>query len=443
MLCLWSMRMESTAIQTFGTFNEEGGSDGMFPKLESIDKTPRAGVGFKAGEIVDKIPPSATYDWREPSSLSSTHIVNDFTSTGWIGYLNLDMILSEAIEADASDVHITADLNIYFSIRGVTVAQPKYGIASSDTMFQLRQSLMTNVQLNDYARDLNMQFAYKIFFGPYQDRRFRVSIGKANSADFLVFRVISDKIKTISEIKLEDEIYNWTKSSSGLVLVCGSTGSGKSTTLAAMLREIQLKQFIKLITIENPIEHIYPSDGKALVVQREVGSDVHSFADGIDSAMRQAPDMILLGEVRTANEVSELIKSSESGHVSFSTMHTKSAATTVNRILSLYDGAERGRILSTLSDTLLGITNQVLVRSPDGKKRIAIREILSNNAEISSYIMNGDVRAIRNYQNEREITMEWNLARAHLAGLCTIEEARYHSPYPFEFEFALQELIKR
>lgn len=403
------------------------------PDLSIIEKKPKKKAVAK---------PSSSYNWREPIS-TDTNTVNEFRDSGWVGYFNLDLILSEAIEAGASDVHITPDMSIYFSVLGRTIACEKYGIPSSEILYHLRGSLMTNVQQSEYARDLNMQFAYRIYFGPYQNTRFRVSIGKTNSSDFLVFRHISNVIPSLSDINMEEEVYGWTKSSSGLVLVCGATGSGKSTTLASILRDVQLNRNLKITTAENPIEYAYPTDGKGLVVQREVGADVHTFMDAIDSAMRQKPDMILLGEVRNAEEVSELIKAAESGHVSFSTMHTNSASTTVNRILSLYTGAERSRILSTLSDTLLGIVNQVLVRSIDGKSQMAVREVLSNNREVRSLIFQGDVRGIREYQNRNEITMEWNLARAYLAGKCTREEARFHSPYPDEFDAILEVLELR
>lgn len=405
------------------------------PQLPSIEpKKTNKPAKKKKEKLVPK------HNWGVPLSTPTRH-VNEFSTTGWNGGFNLDLILSEAIEAGASDVHVTPNERIFFSILGRTGAEPQYGIPSADVMFDFGKSLMNSQQYTEYVKSRNFQFAYVIYHGPYQGTRFRVSIGKTNGSHFLVFRHITDRIPTTEEVQMEQEVLDWTETKNGLILICGATGSGKSTSLAAILRKIQLEREEKIITIENPIEYSYPTDGKSLVVQREIGDDVVTFSDGLDSAMRQAPDIILIGEVRNNLEVSELIRAGETGHLSFSTMHTNSVATTINRILSLYTGNERTRILNTLSDTLVGICNQVLVLSADGESRFAVREILSNNDEIRDLIINGDVRGIRKYQKDRESTMEFKLAQAYLDGKCNRKEARKHAPYPDEFDKA-EEILR-
>lgn len=380
-------------------------------------------------------------DWGRPLS-TENHIINEFKDTGWVGNIHLDKILSEALEAGASDIHITTDEYIYFSILGDTILQKDHEIPNLIVMEELGKALLTNVQGSVYAKDLDYQFSYTIYFGPYRDTRFRVSIGYSLQGNFLVFRHISNSIPTVKAIGLENEILDWLDTSSGLVLICGATGSGKSTTLASIIDKVRQEKNLKITTIEKPIEYIYPRSGKSLVIQREVDLDVLSFSSGLSSAMRQDPDLILIGEVRDNTEVSELIRAAETGHLSFSTMHTNSVSTTINRIQNLFIGADRSRILNTLGDTLQGICNQTLVKAKDGKSRFAVREVLTNNNEVRELIMAGDVQGIRAYQRERKITMEYNLARAFLRGKCTKKEARLHAPYPHEFDEALIDLME-
>jgi Tfp pilus assembly pilus retraction ATPase PilT len=173
------------------------------------------------------------------------------------------------------------------------------------------------------------------------------------------------------------------------------------------------------------------------VTQREVGVDAVTFGDALTSAMRQAPDVIMIGEVRNREEVSELLRASESGHLAMSTMHTNSCAATINRIRSLFEGDEQKRILSTLSDNLRGICNQVLVKSPDGQKVSAVREILPMDGELKKYVAEGDVAAIRLYQEKRGIAMEDELVRAYQRGLCTLDEARAQAVNLDYFDYRL------
>lgn len=209
--------------------------------------------------------------------------------------------------------------------------------------------------------------------------------------------------------------------------LCGNfVVTHNSTTLASIMRRIQLNRPAKIITIERPIEYIYGNDGKALITQREVGGgDTRTFANALTSAMRQAPDIIMIGEVRNQTEVSELLRAAETGHLAVSTMHTNSAAMTLNRIMSLYEGtSDQPRILSTLGDVARGFANQVLLKSPDGKSRYAVREVLDVNEEVADLIRAGNVQGIVNYQMKNEITMEHELVRAVKAGKVGYSSAR-------------------
>lgn len=402
----------------------------MFPELESVKKK-------KAPKRKSLV---ASYDWGAPSSTETRH-VNSFYDDGWIGFLNLDLIISEAIEMGASDIHIYGGQDIYFTINGDVAPQEKYVRLDTDSAFDISKALLTNLQYSEFVRDRDYDFSYTVIRGPYRGRRLRGHVGRSLGFEYFVFRIISDEIPTTDSLGIEQEIKDWMKAPEGLALICGATGTGKSTTLASVIREVQLTEPKKIITIEKPIEYVYPVDGRALIAQREVGDDVVTFTSGLTAAMREAPDMILIGEVRNNEEVSELIRAAETGHMAISTMHTNSVATTINRIQGLFEGAERLRILSTLADTLQGLGNQTLVKTKDGKGRVACRELLTVNSEIRDLIAKGDVKGIRDYQIKHKITMEYSLVRAALRGECTIEEARKHSSRRGEFADALKELM--
>lgn len=215
-----------------------------------------------------------------------------------------------------------------------------------------------------------------------------------------------------------------------------------STTMASILREIQLTQEKKIITIEKPIEAVFPDDGKALVVQRAIPEDCVDFEFGLTGAMRQNPDYILIGEVRNQNEVSEFLRAAETGHLAMSTIHTVNNVTTLNRIRSLFSGEEQRRILATLGDVLRGIVNQQLVLTKDGKGRFAVREALTIDYKIRKLIAADNFQAIRDFQEANGKTMEQQLAKAVLADKCTFEEARSKAPDQIYFDHVFEEYKK-
>lgn len=212
-----------------------------------------------------------------------------------------------------------------------------------------------------------------------------------------------------------------------------------TNSLASIMRDIQLNQSKKIITVENPIEFVYPQDGKGLVVQRAIPEDCLSFGDGLTSAMRSAPNIILIGEVRNRKEVDELLRASETGHLAVSTIHTSNNVTTLNRIRSLYEGDEQRRILATLGDNLRGIVNQTLVKSVDGHSRFAVREILQVDFKIRKMIQEDRIAEIRKLQEEEFSTMEHKLIDCVLMGKCTYEMAISKAPDPTYLEFLWKE----
>lgn len=207
-----------------------------------------------------------------------------------------------------------------------------------------------------------------------------------------------------------------------------------TTTLASLLNSVNLNEPKKIVTVENPIEFLYGSSGKGLVVQREIGKDARSFSKALNSAMRQNPDIILIGEVRDRTEIDALVRSAESGHLAVSTMHTTSAPMTISRIMSLYVGDEQSRILGTLADVSRGFANQTLLKRKDGNGMVAVREVLPITIEVSDLIRDGNINGLRNYQIDNKITIEHELIKEVIKDTVTLEEAKVHSAYPAFFD---------
>lgn len=388
-------------------------------------------------ELIDGLSPAmkAALEWSpKPPKSDIDSLVNEWIQTGWVGFLHIDQILTEAIITGASDVHITADQRVSMTRNGDIIRYDGYVIPDEDTMHMLIHDGILNMQQQaQLNKNFEYEGAYTLMYGPMIGRRTRLTIGRTFGKYFMVFRIISETIPKLSELGVDEELVSWSKYPNGLFLLCGPTGSGKSTTLASILRNLQLTTKKKMISIEKPIEYIYPDDAPSLFVQRDVGEDTRGFYEGLTSAMRQSPNVILLGEVRNTEEVTELLRAAETGHLAISTMHTNSVPTTINRIQNLFSGNEQLRIMSTLADTLRGIGNQVLVKKKDGSGRFAVRELLSVNKEIKDLIIAGDIRAIRKYQVDREATMEHKLAKAVSEDLCRYEDALEQTTDPALF----------
>lgn len=207
-----------------------------------------------------------------------------------------------------------------------------------------------------------------------------------------------------------------------------------SSTLAAILRQVQLTRKNKIITIEKPVEFMFPNDGFASINQREVGVDTKSFGGALTSSLRQDPDVIMIGEVRNKEEIMTLLDAADTGHLAMSTLHTKSAPATLNRIKAMFEGDEQSLTLLRLSDTLQGIANQALLIAADGKSRFAVREVLPMNKEVRRMVALGQVEQLTEYMREKGIAMEQELARVAVEGRSTVEEARGKAADPEFFD---------
>lgn len=373
-----------------------------------------------------------------PRSIDLEYSVEEEDDSDLGSGIPLDTILEEAIELGASDVHLSPEDQVCFTILGEITRRYEFPELTGIRLSRLQAEIVSNQLQQTFNEDFELDTSYVIRKGKYKNRRFRLSIGRTFGEMFMVFRTINNVIPTPAKLGITGELLNWVNLPNGLVMLNGPTGTGKSTTLASLIQEILNTRAQKIITIEKPVEYVFGTNGKGLITQREVGLDAKSFAGALTSAMRQAPDIIVVGEVRTNEEISELLRAAETGHLAISTMHTNSAPATLNRIKSLFRGDEQDRILATLSDNLRGLANQVLLKTVDGKGRFAVREVLPINPEISEMVLRGDSRSMREYQIEHGITMEHELAKVVLEGKTSREIARSESTYPNFFDDLLK-----
>ena len=350
--------------------------------------------------------------------------------------LDVDAALGFGVSMGASDVFIKPGSPVWYQVNGITFPSDRFRRVGKERLFEMSGDIITSRLGDEFNTNLELDTSYVIHDGGEHDgARFRVSMIHADSFGVeMVFRYISPRIETPEVLGLPDDVVAWTRLPRGLVLVCGPTGSGKSTSLAAMIRIMQTTQRRHIITIEQPVETVYPRDGLSLIDQREVGVDTISFSNSLQSAMRDAPDVILVGEMRSNEEIDATLYAADSGHLTFSTLHTKSAEETIQRMASRFSGEDRRDILARLSSNLVGVMSQQLLQRADGDGRVAVHEIMHVDRRIASLILNGDVSGIRDVMESEGRSMDHELVRMANQGLITRDEAYSHAVDPMEFE---------
>lgn len=303
--------------------------------------------------------------------------------------ITIDELLQKSTKAGASDLHLSCGKRPKMRLDGDLVDVAGTSLITSAWMAAAMKAIMSQSQKDEYLRNKELDFSHSVNgYG-----RFRVNFYVQSGTPAAVFRGIPDKIKTIEELGLPETFSDITNRPNGLVLVTGPTGSGKSTTLAAMIEARNRKYAEHIITVEDPVEFIYESK-TALVNQREVGSDTASFHEALRRILRQDPDVILIGELRDAETISIALTAAETGHLVFGTLHTQSAAKSINRIIDSFSPGQQGQIRSQLSDTLQAIISQTLLKRIDGG-RIAATEVLVRNSAVANQIREGKTSGIR------------------------------------------------
>ncbi|WP_283245035.1 type IV pilus twitching motility protein PilT [Agrococcus sp. Marseille-Q4369] len=309
------------------------------------------------------------------------------TPTGSDG--DLLLALEAVVRAGASDLHVTADAHPTMRLDGKLLPLEEYGVWAAARVQAALTAIMTPEQREIFEQELELDFAYDLS----AEARFRVNIYQQRSARGAAFRLIPTRIRTVEELDLPAGITRFATLPRGLVLVTGPTGSGKSTTLAALIDLINRTRAEHIVTVEDPIEFMHQHK-KAVVNQREVGHDTHSFAAALKHVLRQDPDVILVGEMRDLETISVALTAAETGHLVFATLHTQSAAQTIDRIIDVYPPHQQGQVRAQLAATLQGIVCQTLVPRASGKGRVAASEILIATSAVSNLIREGQIHQI-------------------------------------------------
>jgi twitching motility protein PilT len=293
----------------------------------------------------------------------------------------IDAFLKLGLAQGCSDIHLAVGIPPMLRMNG-DLMPIKFRDLSDTELESYVMEIMSESQKEHFYSGVDIDFAYVGEDGG----RFRVNLFRKVTGVGAVFRHIPTEVPTLEKLKVPKVIYDFCDYHQGMVLVTGSTGTGKSTTLAAMINHLNHNRALNIISLEDPIEFVHPS-AKSQVIQRELGTHLVSFADGVRAAMREDPDVILVGEMRDAETISMAMTAAETGHLVLGTMHTTSAVKSIDRIIDSLPGELREQTKSFLSQSLKAVVTQVLVKTPDGRGRKALFEVLVNTRAISKLIM--------------------------------------------------------
>ena len=300
----------------------------------------------------------------------------------------IDQFLKVLVEQGGSDLHLTTGSPPVMRVHG-HMQRIKFREMSAKDMETLVYEIMEEEWRMRFLDTLDFDFAYEI----PDVARFRVNVFWQRKGLAAVMRTIPTKILTAEQLGLPDAVRKMTMLTKGLVLVTGPTGSGKSTTLAAMVDLINETRADHILTIEDPIEFVHPNK-KCLVNQREVGTNTKSFANALRAALREDPDVILVGEMRDQETIELGITAAETGHLVFGTLHTSSAPKTVDRIIDVFPADQQDQIRAMLAESLKGVVAQVLLRTKDGKGRLAAQEIMVGSNAVNNLIRENKIHQI-------------------------------------------------
>ena len=336
--------------------------------------------------------------------------------------LELISALQEVVLQGASDLHITVNsppmLRIDGSLRpaGSTVTWSREKVTTA------LLSILSESQQEIFEQELELDFAYTIS----NDARFRVNIYQQRGSMGGAFRIIPTELKQLKELGVPESVANFAQLARGLVLVTGPTGSGKSTTLAALIDLVNRTRADHIVTVEDPIEFLHQHK-KSVVNQREVGADTHSFAAALKHVLRQDPDVILIGELRDLETISVALTAAETGHLVFATLHTQDAPQTIDRVIDVFPPHQQGQVRTQLAATLQGVICQTLVKRADGSGRAVATEILVTTPAIANLIREGKTYQIVSMMQAGRAqgmhTMDQHLADLVKTGTITYEAA--------------------
>ncbi len=335
---------------------------------------------------------------------------------------SIDTLLEAAVGCGASDLHLTTGTPPVVRIRGELAPLEGYPKMHPDVIRELIYRILTTEQQKRLELDRQLDFSHSVS----DLARFRVNAFLQRDTFAAAFRVVPNELRTLEELGLPASLRQFAELPRGLVVVTGPTGSGKSTTLAAVIDEINRTRTDHIITIEDPIEFLHRHK-RCVVNQREVGTDTKGFAEALRAALRQDPDVILLGEMRDLETISTALTAAETGHLVFGTLHTQSATGTIARIIDVFPAAQQDQIRAMIAGSLQGVVTQTLLPTIDGRGRVAALEILQPDDAIRNLIRQGKVEQIYSYMQTGSRngmqTLEQSLAELILRGIVSSDDA--------------------
>ncbi len=344
--------------------------------------------------------------------------------------MDIQELLHLTVTNKASDLHLLPGLAPSIRIDGALNFVSNYPILTKEVTQAMAFSLLSPAQRERFLKEKELDFSFGFGGGVNGDLgRFRGNIYYQRGSICAEFRFLEPKIRTVEELNLPKIIHNFSNFKQGLVLVTGPTGHGKSTTLAAIINEINFSRSVHILTIEDPIEYTYPP-GKSLISQREMGLDTNSWSAALRSALREDPDVVLVGEMRDPETIASAVTIAETGHLVFSSIHTNSASQSIDRIIDAFPPNQQAQIKVQLAATLKGIISQRLLPQISGGRVPAV-ELLIGSPAVSSNIREGKTHLIdsiiQNSQDIGMIPLESSLASLVLSGGISLETAKSYA----------------
>lgn len=349
-------------------------------------------------------------------------------------------ILMAADKHGASDIHLSDNCYPAFRISGEVAQQEDLMLLEKAMLDAMCKGVLSATQYEQYVSNRSIDLAYSNQHG----LRYRLNVYFERGCPAFSIRWLDGSFHSLDELRLPQQLFKLAKLHDGLVLITGATGSGKSTTLASIINEINETRDCHILTIEDPVEFLHKNK-RALVHQREVGEDVHCFADAIRAAMREDPDVILLGEMRDLETMEAALMAAETGHLVFSTLHTNDAIGVIDRLVGAFPGNQQDGVRQQLSMVLRAVVTQTLVRPDNGSGRVPINEILMVNAAVSNLIRNHKPEQIYSVMESGRAqgnqTFDYALASRVKEGLIPREQGMRLSRKPHVFNELLNQLL--